>query len=91
MDFIIEFFLEVVLEGIIEIAFHEKVSKWIRYPMILITVLLFLSVIGLFFFLGILCIKKNIWISLFLFFMGSFFFLSAIKKIKTYQKKKKSI
>ena len=43
MDLLFEFLLELILEGSIEVSRSRKVSRWIRYPVI---VLLFLFILG---------------------------------------------
>ena len=36
MDLIIEFIGEFIIEGIIELIQNKKISKWIRYPLLLV-------------------------------------------------------
>jgi len=51
MEFLIEELLNLIFEGSIEISSNKKVSKWIRYPLIVIIILFFsviiLSIFGL--------------------------------------------
>ena len=54
MDLIIEFIVEVIIEGIIELIQNKKISKWIRY-LLLIIISAFYSLIILA--LGIIMIK----------------------------------
>ena len=59
MDDVIEFILELILEGTIEISSNKKVPKWIRYPLIALIVLIFAIVtFGLIIF-GIYISKKK--------------------------------
>lgn len=59
MEIIIEFLVELLLEGTFEISKNRKVPKFIRYPLILLIVLLFIGVISLIFFTGILIYKET--------------------------------
>lgn len=51
MDIIFELLVDFLLEGSIEIGTNKKVSRIIRYPLLILVLLLFFSVIiGLFYF-----------------------------------------
>ena len=90
MEFIFELIAELILEGSIEISSNKKISKWIRYPLIFLIVLFFLTVIGLILFLGICLFNKNILGSLFIIAIGIIFLiLSIVKFRKIYIKKEK--
>lgn len=41
MDLLFEIIMELFLEGSIEINSNERVSKWIRYPILVMLILLF--------------------------------------------------
>lgn len=85
MEYVFEFILELVLEGGIEISKSNKISKYIRYPLIAIIALLFLTVIGLIFFTGILSMKENIFLGIVLIFLGLLMLIMSIIKFrKTY-------
>lgn len=45
MDLIIEFIGEVIIEGIIELIQNKKISKWIRYPLLIIILLFYAFII----------------------------------------------
>lgn len=45
-EFIIELILEIIVEGTIELSSKKTVSKWIRYPLTAIIILVGLSLIG---------------------------------------------
>lgn len=88
MELIFEFICELLLEGSIEISSNKKISKWIRYPLIFLIVIFFLSVIGLILFLGIILFNKNVIGSLFIISVGVvLLILSIIKFRKIYIKK----
>lgn len=89
MEYIIEFILELILEGSIEISKNRKVSKYIRYPLIILIVLFFATVIGLILFLGLFILKENIIAGIIILLIGLFMLISAIIKFrKTYLTKK---
>ena len=59
MELLFEYLIELIFEGRIEVAKNKKISKWIRYPLILIILLFIISVISLILFLGILLMIKE--------------------------------
>lgn len=59
MDFIIEFILELVIEGGIEIGSNKKVSKWIRYPILALVIVFYLALITMLIFIGITVVKEQ--------------------------------
>lgn len=48
MDDLIEFIGEFFLEVIVEVAQNQKISKWIRYPLIIVFTGLYLALVILF-------------------------------------------
>lgn len=92
MEFLIEFLLELIFEGSMELSKSRKVPKWIRYPLIVIILLLFLIVDFLFVFVSIVILKENILGGiLFSIFTIIFIVMSIIKFKKMYFEKKKVI
>jgi len=53
MDFFIELFGEIFIEGLFELATNKKVPKLIRYPLLTLFILLYLALVGLLILLGI--------------------------------------
>ena len=49
MDFILEFLLELVVEGGMEASGNKKLSRWIRYPRMILTILF---LVGIFLLVG---------------------------------------
>ena len=82
MDLLIEFILEIILEGSIELVKVEKVPKFIRYPLLTIIILLFLTIILGLLVLGILIIKKELLFGLFIILLGLVLLINIIYKIK---------
>lgn len=60
MDVIIEFILELVLEGGIEFGADKRVSKWIRYPLLTIVILFYAAIIFGLLVVGIMALRKDI-------------------------------
>ena len=92
MDVLMEFLGELILEGSVELSKSKKVPKWIRYPLIVIILLLFLIVDLLFIFVSLLLMKENLFGGiLFSIFTIIFIVMSIVKFKKMYFKKKKVI
>ncbi len=89
MEFLIELLLDLVLEGSIEISSNKKVSKFIRYPLIILIILFFSIVIFGLLLLGIMIIKDNILIGLFIIAISLFLLIASIIKFKTIYLNKK--
>lgn len=80
--------LDIVLDGGISISSNKKISKWIRYPLIVFIILFFLLVIGGLTFIGICNFKTNIYLSIFLIMCSLLLLIACIIKFRdTYLKK----
>ena len=91
MDELIEFILDLLLEGGIELSANKKVSKWIRYPTIAFLFLFFTIVIFGMIILGILMIEESILVSFIFVACGIAMLIgSVIKFRKTYLEHKKN-
>ena len=91
MEYLLEFILELIFEGSIEISKSSKTPKYIRYPLIVIISLFFISVIGLIFLVGILSLKESVLLGILFISIGIFMFIMGIikfKKIYLIKKKK---
>ena len=91
MDFILELVIELLLEGSIEISSINKVSKWIRYPLILFIVTLFAGIILLMFYLGFSLLNKNALVAILILIISLFMLISAIVKFKKIYIEKKIV
>lgn len=90
MEFIIELILELLLEGGLEISSNKKISKWIRYPLIIFITIIFLSVILLILYLGLSLLNDWFLAGMVFLVIGIIMFISAIIKFKKlYLEKKK--
>jgi len=82
MDIIFEMILEIFLEGSLEICSNKKLSKWIRYPLLMILTLIFIAIVLGLLMLGIYLFKTSIIISL-IFIVCSFLLcIGTIIKLK---------
>lgn len=82
MEFVFELILEMFLEGGMEISKNEKISKWIRYPVLALVVLFFVTVLALIFLVGIMMFSTNIPVSLFLIGVGLIMLVGTILKFR---------
>jgi len=91
MDDVIEIILDLLLEGGMEIASNNKISKWIRYPIIFLISIVFIFVILLIMYFGYIILKNNRFIGLLVIILGIIMFILSIKKFKKmYFSKKKN-
>lgn len=82
MEFLIEFLVELILEGSMEISKDEKMPKWLRYLCLTIITLVFgVVTIGMFI-LGIVVGKENIYAGLFFIIIGFILLISGIVKFE---------
>lgn len=90
MEFIIELILELLLEGSIEVSSNRKVSKWIRYPLIIFITTIFSGVILLIIFLGLSLLNDWFLAGIIFLIIGIVMFVSTVIKFKKlYIEKKK--
>ncbi len=82
MDFIFEILLDLIIEGCFEASTNKKLPKIIRYPLIALIVLLFISVIGGIFILGISLWNKNIYGSIFIISISIILLIAAIYRLR---------
>lgn len=82
LDFVIEFILDLVLEGSYEVSKNKNIPKIIRYPLILIVVFFFLMVILVIGFLGIIVIRENLYFGLLIILLAIIFLVLGIKKFR---------
>lgn len=82
MDFIFEILLDLIIEGCFEASTNKKVPKIIRYPLIALIVLFFISIIAGIFILGISLLDKNIYGSLFIIAISIILIIVAIYRLR---------
>lgn len=82
MEYLIEFILELVLEGGLEATKSNKVPKPIRYIILGIIALLFIAVIGIIYLTAFLFLRQSIIGFIVIFLLATFMLISAIIKFK---------
>lgn len=82
MEYLIEFILELFLEGGLEVTKSNKVPKPIRYIILGIIVLFFIAIIGLIYLTAFLVLKQSIIGFVIFFLLATFMLISIIKKFK---------
>ncbi len=80
MEYIIEFILDLLVEGTIEILPNKKVSKWIRYPLGILVALFMLAVIVGVIVFGIVISGKSLAAGLLMLAVGLVLLVGAIYK-----------
>ena len=82
MELLIEFLVELILEGSMEISEDEKMPKWLRYICLTIVTLVFGAVIVGLFVLGIYVGKENIYAGIFFILIAFILLISGIVKFE---------
>lgn len=90
LEFVCELIFELIFNGIEEIGADRKISKWVRYPLILLVTLFYLSVIGFLFLFAIKAAStKEYIVAILVFALALFLLIGTILKFrKTYFSKK---
>jgi len=82
MDELIELVLDILLESSIGISSNKKVSKWIRYPIIVFLLIFFTVITFGIMILGIMLIEESILASLIFICCGIVMLIGSIIKFK---------
>lgn len=82
MDFILELIGEFILEGIMEVGTNNKISKWIRYPILALIIFLFGSVILGILLLGVISFKRNRFMGILMISLGLFMIVGIVIKVR---------
>lgn len=82
MEYLIEFILELVLEGGLEATKSNKVPNAVKYIILGIISLLFIAIIGIIYLTAFLIIKLSIIGFILFFLLATFMLISAIIKFK---------
>lgn len=82
MEFIIEFLVELLLEGSFELSKTKKTPNWLRYPLIIIVMLIFLGTAIIILLTGYLSLKEIPLLGISLIILGIVFIVYSIKKFK---------
>ena len=94
MDELIELILGLIFEGIITIGNNKKISKWIRYPLMILILLLVLLINVLCLILGIIALREKeigfIILGIILIGCGIGFLFNILKRVKKYWESEKN-
>lgn len=82
IEIVIEFIAEIFIDNTEDIIKNKKISKWIRYPVIFITILLCALVTVVPIIAGIILLNKNRLASIFFIIIGMIFLIGIIYKIR---------
>lgn len=80
MELIIEFVIELLLEGSFELSKNLKTPKWLRYPLIFLVILFFIAVITIIFLVGYLVLEESPIIGILLIIIAAAFGVYCISK-----------
>ena len=82
MDFVFEFIFEFIAELGFELATNKKVSKFIRYPILLLYILFFCFIIFLILYMGVSIMKQSIIGGILIILLGIFLLIGSIIKLR---------
>ncbi len=82
MEYLIEFILELVFEGGLEATKSNKVPKPIRYIILIIIALFFITIIGLIYLTAFLILKESLIGFILMFLLATFMTISIIIKFR---------
>jgi high-affinity Fe2+/Pb2+ permease len=92
MEFIFEAIFELILEGGKEVATDKKLSNWIRYPLILLALLIWGGLIAVMVFVGFLDLRDELWRAIAMWILALALIIGSIwyfrSEYKSYKKKK---
>ena len=89
MEILFEILIDLMFEGGLELSKNRNLSKFIRYSLLALILLLFIAAILLIVFVGLLIWNENMWVGLLMFGISTFFLYSGIKEFrKVYFEKK---
>ena len=81
LEFVLEFFFEIIVDGGMELQHEERIPKWIRVALAVFTVLFFTVVIVGCIVLGVLILKDTLPGGIAMIFLGVIMLLCTIRKI----------
>lgn len=90
LDIVIDFIVTLFVDNTDGIIKNKKISKWIRYPVIFLNIILCSLITIVPIILGIVLLNKNIIASVIFILVGTIFTLLLIYKIKKIIKEKKN-
>ena len=86
VEFIIELILDLIVDGGLELTKNRRVSKWIRYPIVIVAFLVTVAIFGLMFLLSFMLMREKPLGGLLIFGLTVFFLgFTIYKTIKVYK------
>ena len=82
MELLIEFLVDLILEGSLEISEDERMPKWLRYICLTIVIIVFSIVIIGLFVLGVYIGKENIYAGIFCILIAFILLISVVVKFE---------
>lgn len=82
MDFVVELVVELLMEGSVSTIHNPKISKWIRYPILFLLIIVYSIVVFGIGILGISLMPKHWQIGVFLFTISIVLFLASAYRYK---------
>lgn len=82
MEILVEFLLELVVDGGIEASGNKNLSRWIRYPLMVLVILFFCAVIALVFYMGVSVYTEEPVASVLFCLLGLFLLVGTILKFR---------
>ena len=82
MELLIEFLVDLILEGSLEISEDERMPKWLRYICLTIVITVFSIVITGLFVLGVYIGKENIYAGIFCILIAFILLISGVVKFE---------
>ena len=89
VEFIVELILDLIVDGGLELTKNRKVSKWIRYPIVIVAFLVTVAIFGLVILISFKLMREEPLGGLLIFGLTVFFLgLTIYKTIKVYKEVK---
>ena len=94
LEAIFEFIFEFILEGGVTIGANKKYSKWIRYPLLILTLLLYVGIIAMMVSTGFEFLDDELWRAIAMWLIALAFVILSIvgvhAEFKRYKKREAS-
>lgn len=84
LEFLLDILTELLAEGSLELGSDPKVSKWIRYPILGLILLLIIAVTGGLLFLGIVMLRKDLLSGLLFLSVGILFLIGFFVTVRRF-------
>ena len=89
MDLLFEIIVDLLFEGSLEICTNKKISKWIRYPILIVLISFFTIVTSIIFILGIFIFNNSKTLSIILIVCSILILIGGIIKFRNIYNRKK--